>query len=109
MIPLTRQERQMIVFLISVVLAGTAISYIRKQLTPLRAVFCFDQSQSKININAADRAMLKEIPGIGDTMAGRIIDYRQANGLFNDTETLRKIKGLNGSRFDRIKEAVCVE
>jgi competence ComEA-like helix-hairpin-helix protein len=109
MIPLTKQERQMAVFLMSVVLAGIGISYVKKQSVPLRAVFCFDQSYGKININDADKEMMKEIPGVGDTIAQRIIDYRGSNGRFGDIEALRNVKGLNGSRFDRIKEAVCVQ
>ena len=109
MVVLTKQERQMVVFLMSVFLAGIGISYIEKQSVVLKPVFCFDPSYGKININAADKEMMKEIPGIGDTIAQRIIDYRKANGSFDDIEALRKVKGLNNSRFDHIKEAVCVE
>ena len=109
MLPLTRQERQMAVFLMSVVLAGVGISYMKKQSMLLRAVFCFDQAYGKVNINVADKEMMKDIPGVGDTIAQRIIDYRGTNGQFCDIESLRNVKGLNGSRFDKIKEAVCVE
>jgi competence ComEA-like helix-hairpin-helix protein len=109
MIPLTRQERQLAVFLMSVILAGIGISYVKKQSVPLRAVLCFDQSYGRINVNVADKEMMKEIPGVGDTIAQRIIDYRGTNGPFGDIEALRNVKGLNGVRFDRIKEAVCVQ
>lgn len=107
--PLTKQERGVIVFLVIVVLSGTAIDYARKQCMPVRAVFCLDPAYGKININAADKETMQEIPGVGDTIARRIIEYRQINGPFEDIEVLRKVKGLGGSRYDRLKEAICVE
>jgi competence ComEA-like helix-hairpin-helix protein len=92
-----------------VVLSGTGINYVRKQSAPLRAIFCINASYGKININTADKEMLKEIPGIGDTIAQRIIDFRAENGKFEDTDGLRKVKGLSGARHDRIKETITVE
>ncbi|MFA5100389.1 MAG: ComEA family DNA-binding protein [Candidatus Omnitrophota bacterium] len=109
MISLTRQERRVVLFLMIVVLSGTAIDYVRKQCAPLRAAFCLEESYGKININSADKEAMKEISGIGDTIAQRIIDYRRANGPFDDIEDLRNVKGLEGSRYERIKEAICVE
>jgi len=53
--------------------------------------------------------LLEEIPGIGNATAQRIINYRTLYGPFRDIEGLRKIKGLNGTRFERLKDAVCVE
>jgi competence ComEA-like helix-hairpin-helix protein len=109
MLPLTRQERRVALFLMIVIVSGTAIDYARKQCAPLRAVLCLDPAYGKVNINAADKEMMKDVPGIGDAIAGRIIKYRDLNGPFGDIETLRKIKGLSGSRYDRLKDAVCVE
>jgi competence ComEA-like helix-hairpin-helix protein len=92
-----------------VVLSGTGINYVRKQSAPLRSIFCINASYGKVNINTADKEMLKEIPGIGDTIAQRIIDFRAENGRFVDTDGLRKVKGLNGARYDRIKETITAE
>jgi competence ComEA-like helix-hairpin-helix protein len=108
-IPLTRQERRAALFIVLVILSGTGIDYARKQCVSLRAVFCLDPMYGKVNINSADKEMMKDVPGIGDTIARRIIEYRDLNGPFGDIETLRKVKGLGGSRYDRVKEAVRVE
>lgn len=109
MLPLTGQERRVAVFLLIIILSGTAINYAQKCSRQLRPVFCFDESYGKININTADAEMLREIPGVGNAIARRIIEYRRLNGPFADIEELRRVKGLNGSRFDRLKDAVCVE
>jgi len=109
MIPFTKQESRAAVFLALVILSGAAIGYARKQSAVLRPVFCFDRSYGRVNINTADTELLKELPGIGNTLARRIIDYRSVNGPFADIDALRRVKGLNGSRFERLKEAVCVE
>jgi len=92
-----------------VILSGTTINYVRKQSVSLSAVLCFNDSYGKVNINTADKEMLKEIPGIGDTIAQRIIDFRAENGRFNEIGGLRKVKGLNGARYERIKEAITAE
>jgi competence ComEA-like helix-hairpin-helix protein len=109
MLPLTKQERQVILFLMVVVLAGTAIDYAKKQSVQLRGIFCFDPAYGKININTADAAVMKELPGIGDTFAQRIIDYRLRKGSFADIEEVRKVPGMNGSRYERIKATIVVE
>jgi len=98
-----------VLFLTVVLLSGLGIDYARKRCAPLRATLCLDTSYGKININAADKEIMTEIPGIGNIIAQRIIEYRGVNGPFSDIETLRKVKGLSGSRYDRIKGTICVE
>lgn len=109
MLPLTKQERRVVMFLMIVILSGTGIDYARKQCVPVRTAFCLDPSYGKININAADKEAMKDIPGIGDILAQRIIEYRGVNGPFADIEAVRKVKGLAGSRYDLIKTLICVE
>ena len=46
-----------------------------------------------ININTADAAALKTLPGIGDSKATAIISYRQEHGLFTSIEDIMKIDG----------------
>ncbi len=61
---------------------------------------------NKISINTADSAALDLLPGIGETLAKRIIDYRDANGEFQALEQLMKVEGIGKSIFDKIKDLI---
>ncbi len=65
------------------------------------------QSQ-KININTAEIWLLKALPGIGDTIAARIVEYRQSNGPFRQKEDLLKIRGISESTLARIKDLITI-
>ena len=56
-----------------------------------------------ININTATIAILKSIPGIGDTKAKAIIDYRNTYGAFKSVEELKNVKGIGDKLYEQIK------
>lgn len=58
---------------------------------------------SRIDINHADAAALQTLPGIGPTLAQRIIAYRKANGSFDDARGLLDVNGIGSKRFDKVE------
>ena len=67
-----------------------------------------DQKSGLININRASKEELKTIPGIGDGIATRIIDYRTQNGSFNTVEDIMKVSGIKEKLFSKIKNHITV-
>lgn len=56
-----------------------------------------------ISINQASLEELLVLPGIGETYAQRIIDYRNTYGYFQTIEDLMKVKGIKTHLFNKIK------
>ena len=64
--------------------------------------------EKKVNINTANQNELDSLPGIGPSIAERIIEYRQENGNFSKIEDLQNVKGIGDAKFQDIKEYVTV-
>lgn len=61
-----------------------------------------------ININTATLEELDTLPGIGETKAQNIIDYREANGYFTTTEEIMEVNGIGEQIYADIKDLICV-
>lgn len=61
-----------------------------------------------ININTATLEELDGLPGIGPTIAQRIIDYRTENGPFSTIEEIMDVSGVGIATFDEIKDLITV-
>lgn len=64
--------------------------------------------EGQININTADEKTLDELPGVGPTMAKRIVEYRETEGAFQSIEDIKKIKGIGEAKFNRMKDKLCL-
>jgi len=62
----------------------------------------------KININTAEAWLLESLPGIGETLAQRIVDYRIANGYFQSIDDLKGVDGIGPAAFDKVKDKIAV-
>lgn len=62
----------------------------------------------KVNINSANQTELETLPGIGPSLAQRIIEYREANGNFEKIEDVQNVKGIGDSKYSNIKEKICI-
>jgi len=61
-----------------------------------------------ININTATQAQLELLPGIGPSLATRIIEYRTEHGLFASVDELDRVKGIGSRTLERIRTLVKV-
>jgi competence protein ComEA len=60
----------------------------------------------RVHINTATLEELMLLPGIGETTAQAILDYRAANGLFNNLEALDAVEGIGPSTLEALADLV---
>ena len=63
---------------------------------------------NKININTANVSELKQITGIGESTANKIIDYRENVGKFKKIEDIKEVKGIGDSKFESLKNKITI-
>lgn len=61
-----------------------------------------------IDINTASAAELDQLPGIGEVLAARIIEYRERHGRFTSIDQLIEVEGISGSTIDELRDLVTV-
>lgn len=62
----------------------------------------------KININKAESWLLEALPGIGSTLAQRIIDYRETKGPFQSIDELDMVEGIGPATIQKLSDKICV-
>ena len=62
----------------------------------------------KININTATKTDLETLPGIGESTALKIIEYRKKKGKFKLIEDIKQVNGIGENKFNKIKELITV-
>jgi competence protein ComEA len=55
-----------------------------------------------LDVNTASAEELVQLPGVGPSLAQRIVDYRQQNGPFQTVDDLQNVPGIGPSKFDRL-------
>ncbi|MFA5576537.1 MAG: helix-hairpin-helix domain-containing protein [Tissierellaceae bacterium] len=63
------------------------------------------KSSGKININRATKSELSTLPGIGDVLADRIIEYRE-DSPFKKIEDLKNVSGIGDKKFESVKDLI---
>jgi competence protein ComEA len=65
--------------------------------------------QDKVHLNTADLVTLETLPGIGPSLAQRILDYRQAHGPFEGIEELTEVSGIGPATLEKIRDLVTIQ
>ena len=62
-------------------------------------------ADTKISLNNASKEELMTLPGIGESKALLIIEYRK-NNRFNNIEEIMNVKGIGKSIYEKIKDLI---
>lgn len=62
-----------------------------------------------VNINTANAIELSKLPGIGNSTALKIINYRNENGKFNTIDDIKNVSGIGENKFNKIKDNIFVK
>ena len=65
-----------------------------------------EEQDSKISINEATVEKLDELPGVGPSIAAKIIDHRDKIGRFRSIEQLVEVSGIGSKMLENIKELI---
>ena len=67
-----------------------------------------DTGTSKVNINTANEVELDSLPGIGPSIAKKIVTYRNENGKFNNIEDIKNVSGIGDAKYEELKNYITV-
>lgn len=67
-----------------------------------------ESSSGKVNINTASKEEIMTLPGIGEVLATRIVEYRE-NNKFTTIEDIKNVSGIGSKKFEGIKDLIIVK
>ena len=121
---MTKPERGFLVLFSVLLLAGAVLLYIKqtrprpdiiivkggvKEERSLKEVKEALKEARVVDINTATMEELQTIPGIGESYAARIIEYRNAHGGFEYESDLLNVEGIGEKKLEKIKEYIRIE
>jgi len=57
-----------------------------------------------LDLNTATESELIQLPGVGPSLARRIVEYREANGPFQTLDDLQNVSGIGASKFAKMEQ-----
>ena len=74
-----------------------------------RASYAELRAVEMVNINVDSVEKLSRLPGVGEVLAQRIIDYREAHGPFASVEELLQVEGIGEGKLEAIRSEIYLE
>ena len=97
------------IFRLSVVFIALSILALTPAMLPAKEKAASKEAASLVNINTASESQLAELPGIGPSIAERIVRYRQNTGPFKTTEDVKRIKGIGDKTYIKFKHLIVAD
>ncbi len=78
-------------------------------ITVEKTVYNTVPDSEKLDINTASKEDFMQLDGIGETISGRIIEYRNEHGSFKSTDELMNVNGITESLYKRIEQYIKIK
>ena len=65
--------------------------------------------QEPVDINTATAEDLQKVPGIGEALARRIIEFREEHGRFEKVDDLLNVRGIGVASLEKLRHFVVVK
>jgi competence protein ComEA len=62
-----------------------------------------EETPGVVNINTASAEQLQLLPRVGPALAGRIIEFREANGSYRTVDEIVAVKGIGEKSFEKLE------
>lgn len=59
-----------------------------------------------VDINKASAEELQDLPGVGPSLAQRIVEFREEHGPFQSVDDLLKVRGIGERSLERIRHLI---
>ena len=63
---------------------------------------------ARLDLNQATTEQLQELPGIGETIARRVVHRREAHGAYRSVDDLLEVKGIGRKRLEQLRNRLIV-
>jgi len=104
---IARGEQLVLALLALALVAGIAyraVDYWRVGADPLEVIPPPDGPTFRINVNAADWALLSIVPGLGEKTAKKVIALRESRkGRFKSVDELKDVSGIGAKTLEKLR------
>lgn len=70
---------------------------------------CIPVTQDKVNINTANVDEIASINGLSETLANKIVEYREINGSFNTLEEIMNVTGIGIKTYEKVRDYITLK